>query len=257
MQLTMFAKVSIGLVLTIVVAAAIFLLGIRPTLQNITYHQEHNAQLQEKVAMIPRAERLVVMAQEKVKQAEANLARIERAKMPQKTIDMKDRLKAWMDYPDMVREIVQRLEAWPEKTGVERLTPLALPGPPADPNQIPAMVLAYPMGTFQVRASSFETLLQHVRKWNEIPNLVVLVDGLTIQGMSPDLFASYSLTVFVYPRNGFNPGPPVPSGSAGGAGGMGGGFGGGFGGGGFGGAGFGGPPPGPVGGPAMGRGPGM
>ncbi len=248
----MFAKVSIGLVLTTVVAAAIFLLGIRPTLQNITYYQEHNAQLQEKVAMIPRAERLVQMAQEKVKEAEANLARIETAKMPRKTIDMRDRLKAWMDYPDMVREVVERLQSWPEKTGVQLFNRFVLPGPPADPNQIPTAVLVFPMGAVRVRAESFEKLLQHVRKWNEIPNLVVLVDGLAIQGMSPDLLASYTLTVFIYPRHGFEPGPPVPSGSAGGAGG-------GFGGGGFG------APPAPFGGggfspsaaPPAGRGPGI
>jgi hypothetical protein len=87
------------------------------------------------------------------------------------------------------------------------------------------------MGAVQVRASSFERLLNHVRKWNEIPNLVVLVDGLSISGMSPNLVGSYTLTVFVYPRNGDNPGPNVPSSPQAGGAGAPGGFGGGFGGG--------------------------
>lgn len=237
--LSMFAKVSIGLVATIVVAAAIFLLGIRPTLQNIQYHEENIAQLQQKVAQIPHARQLVQQAQQRVEQANRDLAVIDRTKMPVNTIDLSDRLKAWMQYPDMTRGIAKKLEAWPEKTGVQRLYNVALPPPPNDPNAIPTLVLVYPQGTVQVRAASFEGLLNHIRKWNDIPNLVVLVDGLTISGMSPQLFGSYTLTVFVYPRHGDRPGPNVPSSPQASGGAPAGGFGGGFGSGFGGGAGFG------------------
>ncbi|MCS7209361.1 MAG: hypothetical protein NZ874_07300 [Fimbriimonadales bacterium] len=224
--LSMFAKVSIGLVATIVVAAAIFLLGIRPTLQNIQYHEENIALLEQKVAQIPRAQQLVQRAQQRVEQANRDLALIDRKKMPVNTIDLSDRLKAWMQYPDMTREIAKKLEAWPLKTGVQRLYEVRLPPPPNDPNAIPALVLVYPFGRVQVRASSFEGLLNHVRKWNEVPNLVVLVDGLEISGMSPQLFGSYTLTVFVYPRmKGGQPGPNVPSSPQGQGGGAPGGFG--------------------------------
>lgn len=235
--LSMFAKVSIGLVATIVVAAAIFLLGIRPTLQNIKYHEENIAQLEQKAAQIPTAQRLVQRAQERVEQANRDLAVIDRTKMPVNTIDLSDRLKAWMQYPDMTREIGHKLRAWPSRTGVERRYEVALPPPPNDPNAIPSLALVFPIGTVQVRASSFEGLLNHVRKWNDVPNLVVLVDGLTISGMSPELIGSYNMVVFVYPRPvAGQPGPNVPS-SPQAAGGMApGGFGGGFGGGGLGGA---------------------
>lgn len=232
--LSMFAKVSIGLVATIVVAAAIYLLGIRPTLQNIKYHEDNIAQLEQKVAQIPRARQLVQQAQQRVEQANRDLAAIDRTKMPVNTIDLSDRLKAWMQYPDMTREIAKKLEAWPAKTGVQRLYTVAMPPPPNDPNAIPTLALVFPLGTVQVRASSFEGLLNHVRKWNDVPNLVVLVDGLTISGMSPNLIGSYTLVAFVYPRNGDRPGPNVPSspqaGAGGAPGGVGGGFGGGFGG---------------------------
>lgn len=228
MNLSMFAKVSIGLVLTIDVSAGIFLLGIRPTLQNIAYHEENIQLLEQKVAMIPQAQDLVRRAEEKVKEAEHQLAILDRTKMPRNTIDLSDRLNAWMSWPDMVREIGKKLEAWPEKTGVQRLYAVAFPGPPSDPNAINPIALIFSLGTVQVRASSFEALLNHVRKWNDVPNLVVFVDGLTIQGMSPNLVGTYTLTVFVYPRNGDKPGPQVPSTPA--AGGMGapGGFGGGM-----------------------------
>jgi len=113
--LSMFAKVSIGLVATIVVAAAIYLLGIRPTLQNIKYHEENIAQLEQKVAQIPRARELVRRAQERVEQANRDLAAIDRAKMPVNTIDLSDRLKAWMRYPDMTREIAKNWRLGPRK----------------------------------------------------------------------------------------------------------------------------------------------
>lgn len=241
--LSMFAKVSIGLVATIVVAAAIYLLGIRPTLQNIKYHEENIALLEQKVAQISRAQQLVQQARQRVEQANRDLAVIDRTKMPVTTYDVSDRLKAWMQYPDMIREIAKKLEAWPAKTGVQRLYRVVMPPPPNDPNALPALVWVYSLGAVQVRASSFEGLLNHVRKWNDIPNLVVLVDGLTIAGMSPELVGSYTLTVFVYPRNGDKPGPNVPSspqaGAGGAPGGLGGGFGGGFGAGFGGGQGFG------------------
>ena len=171
--LSMFAKVSIGLVATIVVAAAIYLLGIRPTLQNIKYHEENIALLEQKVAQIPRAQQLVQQARQRVEQANRDLAVIDRTKMPVTTYDVSDRLKAWMQYPDMIREIAKKLEAWPAKTGVQRLYRVVMPPPPNDPNALPALVWVYSLGAVQVRASSFEGLLNHVRKWNDIPNLVV------------------------------------------------------------------------------------
>jgi hypothetical protein len=135
--LSMFAKVSIGLVATIVVAAAIYLLGIRPTLQNIKYHEENIAQLEQKVAQIPRARELVRRAQQRVEQANRDLAVIDRTKMPVNTYDLSDRLKAWTQYPDMLREVAKKLEAWPERTGVQRLYTVAMPPPPNDPNALP------------------------------------------------------------------------------------------------------------------------
>ncbi|GBC91894.1 hypothetical protein HRbin15_00354 [bacterium HR15] len=225
--LTLFAKVSIGLVSTIVVAAAIYLLGIRPTAQNIAYHETYNESLRQKAALIPQAQALVQAAERKVKEAEATLAVIQRKRMPKSTINLANRLQAWVQWHEMVREIGKKLEAWPVKTGVVPLYAVQLPGPPTDPNQIPELVLVFPIGQVQVRASSFNALLNHVRKWNEVPNLLVLADGLAIQGTSPNLIGTYTLTVFVYPLG--PAGPAVPSGSGGGAGGgMPGGFGGGF-----------------------------
>ena len=215
--LTLFAKVSIGLVATIVVAAAIYLLGIRPAVQNIAYHETYNESLRQKAAMIPQAQALVRDAERKVKESEAALAVIQRRRMPKSTISLANRLQAWVQWHDMVREIGKKLEAWPVKTGVQRLYAVQLPGPPTDPNQIPSLVLVFPIGQVQVRASSFNALLNHVRKWNEVPNLLVLVDGLAIQGTSPNLIGTYTMTVFVYPLG--PEGPTVPSGSGGGTGG--------------------------------------
>lgn len=230
--LSMFAKMSIGIVATVVVAAAIFLLGIRPTLANIDEHEKHNAQLEAKVARIPEGRALVALAEQKVKEAERKLARYENQKMPVNTIDLSDRLSAWEQYHDMVREIGHKLQAWPMKTGVNRQFAVQLPPPPTDPNALPDKLIAFPLGAVTVRASSFQGLLDHVKRWNRIPNLLVLTDGMAIQGTTPQLTATYNLTVYVYPRaRGGQLGAPVPSIPGGGGGG---GFGGGMPGGGMG-----------------------
>ncbi|MCS7065667.1 MAG: hypothetical protein NZL85_05260, partial [Fimbriimonadales bacterium] len=103
--LTLFARVSIGLVATIVVAAAIYLLGIRPTAQNIAYHETYNESLRQKAAMIPQAQELVKAAERKVKEAEAALAIIQQRRMPKSTINLANRLQAWVQWHEMVREI--------------------------------------------------------------------------------------------------------------------------------------------------------
>jgi hypothetical protein len=115
--LSLFAKVSIGLVSTIVVAAAIYLLGIRPAVQNIAYHETYNESLRQKVAMIPQAQALVQAAERKVQEAEARLKIIQQKRMPKNTINLADRLQAWVQWHAMVREIGKKLEAWPIKNG--------------------------------------------------------------------------------------------------------------------------------------------
>jgi hypothetical protein len=221
MKLSMFAKVSIGLVSTIVVAAAIYLLGIRPASADITEHERYIGELDQKIAQQLQAEALVREAAQRVKEAQTKLARIEVRKMPKSTIDLRNRLNAWVQYHDMIREIGKKLEAWPMKTGVQRLYNVTLPAPPTDPNALPEKLMVFPIGSVQVRASSFQALLRHVERWNDIPNLLVMVDGLAIQGTSPRLFGSYSMTVYVYPktRDG-QAGPPVPT-AGGGTGGFG------------------------------------
>lgn len=223
MKLSMFAKISIGLVSTIVVAAAIYLLGIRPANADIAEHKRYISELDQKIAQMPQARRLVEEAELRVREAQAKLARIEVRRMPKSTIDLRDRLNAWVQYHDMIREIGKKLEAWPMKTGVQRLYNVSLPAPPTDPNALPEKLIVFPIGSVQVRASSFPSLLRHVERWNDIPNLLVMVDNLAIQGVSPQLFGSYSMTVYVYPktRDG-QAGPPVPTaGSGGGVGGLG------------------------------------
>lgn len=222
--LTRASILSIGIVATLVVAAAIYLLGIRPTQANIAEHQRYNGELEQKRALVPECERLLKQAQAKVKESEAKLMRYQVEKMPKQNIDLSDRLQAWVQYHAMLREIGKKLESWPAKTGVMLLSGFQLPPPSPDPNQIPYPLLTFPIGQVHVRASSFKTLLDHVRAWNKVPNLLVQVDGLTIQGTSPLLNATYNLTVYVFPKaSGGQVGPAVPT-ATGAEGGGGGGF---------------------------------
>jgi hypothetical protein len=117
-----------------------------------------------------------------------------------------------------------------------------LPPPPTDPNQLNRKVLQFDLGTVSVMGS-FNDVLNNVSRWNQFKRLV-LTDGLTLSGNSPQLVGQYKIVCYEFIRGDANPQEvwPVASGTTGG-------FGGGRGAGGFAGpptGGFGGygPPPG-------------
>lgn len=162
--------------------------------------------------------------------------------------------KPIVDTSDLIRAMEQR---WQEQT--VRLGPLvkkfleqdksvrilsanlAVPAPPSDPNAANTKVIELPLGTVTV-AGTFKNILAHVDRWNRFNRLVV-ADGLSLQGNSPQLVGSYSLTCYIFTRSDKS-GEAIPQAGAGQGGGFGGGPPAGFGGGG--------PPPGMAGGMAGG-----
>src|SRR5262249_40039644 len=129
-----------------------------------------------------------------------------------------------------------------KKYGITWLDPdvITFPAHGPNPNDIDwgsgdSPTLHFGPYAMQVRGKSYQALMSHLKSWNEIKNLgVPVVEGWTLNGNSPDLIASYNLTLTLIIRDTIP--PPDPRVVGGGGGGGGGGFGGGsFGGGGFGG----------------------
>jgi hypothetical protein len=74
-----------------------------------------------------------------------------------------------------------------------------LPAPPANPND-PVFgqdVIVFELGNIQVEGK-FKSIMDNIRRWNNCGRLVK-VGPVTLQGESPRLLATYSLTCYVYP----------------------------------------------------------
>jgi|GEM_PF-1122454 len=82
-----------------------------------------------------------------------------------------------------------------------RVSPVSfsLPAPPSSPNDtlFDSNVLTFPLGTITAQGD-FKSLMNHVRRWSNCKRLV-LVDGVSLTGNSPNLTVSYTIQCFVYP----------------------------------------------------------
>lgn len=103
-----------------------------------------------------------------------------------------------------------------------RVSPVSfsLPAPPSSPNDslFDSNVLTFPLGNITAQGD-FKSLMNHVRRWSNCKRLV-LVDGVSLNGNSPNLSVSYSIQCFVYPTALGGKTDPMWGASTGGGGGM-------------------------------------
>lgn len=148
--------------------------------------------------------------------------------------DVSDRGKAWQQLSHELSEhLGPELQRWMDHSpGVVNMSSIAIQGPPNSPNGIDGKALYIPVnsnGSLSVEGD-FRSLLQHVLKWNDFDRLV-LIDQLKFEGNSPNMEATYSAHVIIFPQNSDKLGATNPHSGTGGA--AAGGFGGYGGGGGF------------------------
>jgi len=136
-------------------------------------------------------------------------------------------MNAWSQYINELNfKLGPSIDQWMPSTGIKPTAPITTPAPPADPN---AVVKANPIviplngGSPIVVVGSFRQILHHVAAWNNF-NRIVLIDKLTLVGISPWVAGAYTATVYEFPKNGTTPGTLFPTGT--GATGAGGGIGG-------------------------------
>lgn len=215
-KLTLQNVIVIGIVVAAVIASGIFFVLIRPTQAEIRNLDTQIEAASQRAAQLPQAKKQLEDAKKEVEQARLKWARYERSKMP--AIDMTDRLKAALAYwkePERTAKVLQDFVS--KSQDVIFLGGFAIGIPTTDPNQLPWPVWVVPLGTFQVQGD-FESILRHVERWNNAPRLV-LIDGLQLSGVSPQLIGQYTATLFILPRaKDDRPAELLPS--AGGAGGM-------------------------------------
>jgi hypothetical protein len=88
---------------------------------------------------------------------------------------------------------------------------------------VPFPVVIFDLGTVTVRGN-YSQISSHIRSWSTIPNYLAVTDGLQIVGTSPQLTATYNLSVVGYIEvDALYPAVPEGGGAAQGPGGGGGG----------------------------------
>lgn len=196
-KLTLQNVIVIGIVVAAVIASGIFFVLIRPTQAEIKNLDTQIEAASQRAAQLPTAKKQLENAKKEVEEARLKWARYERSKMP--SIDMTDRLRAALAYwkePERTAKLLQDFVS--KSQDVIFLGSFAIGVPTTDPNQLPWPVWIVPLGTFQVQGD-FESILRHVERWNNAPRLV-LIDGLQLSGVSPQLVGQYTATLFILPR---------------------------------------------------------
>jgi hypothetical protein len=216
MRITIFGIWSIGLVATIVVAFAIWGLGVRPTGTLVAFHDEYIQKAQLEIDKEPIAHQRVAKAKAIVQQARLDWA--DDAAMyglPPSIIDFsQDRLHMALQAWTFPSKLGHTFYGYANKTGVDLMS-IPTVGPlPSNPNEIisryfngdgyPILIAQYNFGDQSVRGS-FPHILQHYRNWSNLRHYLVLVDNLRFQGTTPNLIGQYNATVYVLPQSPVNP----------------------------------------------------
>jgi hypothetical protein len=188
-----------GLLAFVIFAGAMFFLLIRPRYRTLSALQKQLQDTQAIVNQRAQAEADLKKAKEEKIKEEAKLAYYERTKMI--PIDLKDRMKAmfalWTEHNKVLGK---KVEDFFRNSGVLLLNQVQVSPPPTDPSSIPSDIYTISLGNYSVMAP-FPVLLNFLK--NKMPKFprVALLPSLSITGPSPAT-ASFSLTVYYFPKGG-------------------------------------------------------
>ena len=210
---------GIGIALSLLAAAGIFFLMIKPTLDATTVQQGvYDANYPDStLASQNSANKALLAAKVKVQQIKFQWAVVSAAKMPRYDVSNRTLALKQITY-ELTRylgpDLQHQLRATP---GATPQTQIALPAPPVSPNDITAAPVVIPLGTVTV-TGDFRHILAQFYYWQSF-NRLVLADNLALTGNSPYMTATYTATLYIFPQNDDHLGPIIPQAGGGAAGG--------------------------------------
>jgi len=144
---------------------------------------------------------------------QSRLAKYENSKMPNLSLASREKgmIDLWIEQVEVLGPILER---WGSKGGVRLVSPVNIPAPPTNPNVIDANMIKIPIGKMEV-VGDFLSIMKHIGEWNKCPRLVQ-IDRPSVSGTSPQLKASYEVTVYIFPRGAAGPPVQMAGGSTGG-----------------------------------------
>jgi hypothetical protein len=193
----------IGLVIAVILGAGFYFLGIAKTNQNLKALGERIQTADNTIAQEQKNKEDLEKAKQEVREAQASFAVYTATKMPKPPIDLRNQdttaqVKAMMNLwqePRRLYEMAQRFALTTEQVAVR--TQFGVPAPPADPKLIPTTIIEIPLGTVTAYGD-LKGILDYMRRWNRFGR-VVAVDNLQLQGTSPLLTGTATLTAYIFP----------------------------------------------------------
>lgn len=201
-----------------------------PNTENARRYVEWGRQLDAEAAKMPRAQERVENAKAKVKEISDNWQRTVARRTPPQSVAAGginlavDRYALTVDarrFRNMTQMAVNRQL---RSGGVTVIQGPFVPEPTDDPNVILSSYFNYPPTEFPVAVfdlgqvtvrGTFEQIADNIRSWSRMPGYLAVADGLAIQGTSPELTATYNVTVVAFIR-GKQISPPIaPAGAPG------------------------------------------
>lgn len=191
----------IGLMVALNIGVAIFFMVIRPTQARLTILDGEIQKYSTRAAERGRMEADLEAAKEDQQKQRQDWAMAMASLMPD--LDLTDRIKAlptfWREPERTQRVLEQFLEEQTRRNQIVSVShSFGFAAPGTDPNALPWPEWQVDFGQQQIRGS-FKQILDHIRRWNQAPRLVI-VDGLSLNGTSPQINASYSARMLLIPR---------------------------------------------------------
>lgn len=207
-KITQAQVMIIAVVLTIIAGVIIFFTLIKPTQEAQAAADARVEAADTIIAKKPAAEADQKKALTEVAAAKRDWAVYDRKLMP--NIDISNLLTGTQQlWHDQIEVLGPKVDKFLKADTSVRITQaaLTLPAPSTDPNAVNKKSFTFPLGSVTV-VGTFNKVLNHTVRWNKFDRLV-LVDGLTLAGNSPQLSGSYSLTTFIF-THGDKAGTPIP-----------------------------------------------
>jgi len=226
MKLSALPIILIGLAVGVVVLAYAFFWEYQPNMDQAAFNTEQARALETEANKMPQAKQGVAMAEQMVREREAAWNAVVATRTLPATLasgGINLNQNAWQLVIDArkYRNNAQRaVNSQLKRGGVTVVNGPAVPFPDESAPTILANYFNYPavpfpvvifdLGTVTVRGN-YSQIADHIRAWSTMPRYLAVTDGLQITGTSPQLTATYNLSVVGYIEvAGLY--PPVPEG---------------------------------------------
>jgi hypothetical protein len=178
-------------------------------------NEAYKVELEEAAAKLPKAQARVRKAIAKVQEAAQAWDKYVATKTPPDSLAAHginlnvNPIQLTVDAPKFRNNAQRELNRQLRVGGVKVLTAPEIPQPTDSEREILASYFNYPafsfpvvlweLGNVTVRGT-YRQIMQNVRAWSDMPHYLAVVDGLRIDGTTPNLTASYNVTLVGFMR---------------------------------------------------------